>query len=195
MALVVLAILVFVWYLYAEAATAAAWKDPGYKYYANAISDLGVRGPGHTDRFLWTQPRKVYSPKCNLVNAAFASVGIAYVSGVGYLLQTRPSVLTHLVGVGLILLGIFDGRYPGHATPRLVMHWIAGGLAMGVGSLNTIVLSCELDFMPGQVIGIVGLVCGVIAGSCYRLGISAVPQRICVYGIFVGTIMIAIHCL
>lgn|GEM_PF-3646440 len=195
MLLLISVILLVIWYLVAEFLTAKAWVSPRYRYYLNTTSDLGV-SDRHTDSFglKCFADRTICSPRYWLINGTFFVLGLAYIFGVGFLVQETPSVLTVIVGLGMMLLAFFNANNPGHITPKMVVHWVVGGCALIGGPINTFLISSALSFPLGQVLGIIGAVCGVIA-SCYWLGFTAIPQRIGIYSMLLSIVLIAIHLL
>ena len=98
-------------FLLCEVVAAAAWRRPGYSYFRNFISDLGV-----TDGPMTYQGRLVDSPLGVLMNVSFFLLGIIGAYGIIMLTRSLPPSRhrgwLRLAGVAFGLGGILVGLFP-----------------------------------------------------------------------------------
>ena len=187
------------WWFFAEIYTARSWINPQYRFYANAISDLGAIDH-HINDYIITPDREVFSPLHNFFNIMMISQGVIYMVFVGLLCSHKRGIfLSVSVGVGLIITGLVPSSAANVESGLSYIHQIGCLFPLIGGPLNTFLISKRLDFVMGKVIGIVGTICGILVPITYHLGISAIPQRIAVYSIFLGLLIIALrstrHCM
>lgn len=121
-------------FLLGETVAAASWRSPGYSYYRDFISDLGVKGP------TVYQGREVHSPLYWLMNSSFVLLGVAVGMGIWILAVALPAsayrrwlrVVGVLFGVGGVLVGL----YPENSIE--LAH--AGGAFLNIGGGNVLLI-------------------------------------------------------
>lgn len=121
-------------FLVSETVAAASWRSPGYSYYHDFISDLGVKGP------TVYQGREVHSPLYWLMNSSFVLLGVAGALGIWILAGSLPAsayrrwlrVIGVLFGIGGVLVGL----YPENSIE--LAH--AGGAFLNIGGGNVLLI-------------------------------------------------------
>lgn len=125
-------------FLLFEQVTAAAWREPGYSFYYNFISDLGVvNGP------IVYQGRHVDSPIGWLMDFSFIALGVLGSAGIMLLARslargphrTIVSILGILFGVGGVLVGVFPENSVelGHIIGALLNIGLGNALLIAIG--------------------------------------------------------------
>ena len=189
----VVMIITTIWWFFAELYTAYYWEEPQYRFYANAISDLGV-ADRHINEFIIAPEREAFSPLHQFFNIMMISQGVIYAVFVGiFCCRKQGLILPVLIGIGLILTGSVPGSTANIESGFHYIHQIGSLFPMIGGPLNNYIISRKINFTTGKVIGIVGTICGILVPVTYQMGFSAIPQRIAVYSIFLGLIVIAMR--
>jgi hypothetical membrane protein len=134
------------YYVTAEAVTAASWKNPPYDYAHNFISDLGVPSCGGV-----LDGRTICSPLHTVMNTGFILQGALFIVAAALLSgllpgRLRPAylILAAVHGVGVIIVGLIHGS-PESAADGM-MHWHGTGAAMAIvcGNAVTLVIGTHL---------------------------------------------------
>jgi hypothetical membrane protein len=134
------------YYVIAEAVTAASWKNPPYDYAHNFISDLGVPSCGGV-----LDGRTICSPLHTVMNTGFILQGALFIVAAALLSGLLPGrlrlayvILAVVHGVGIIIVGLIHGS-PESAADGM-MHWHGTGAAMAIvcGNAVTIVIGVYL---------------------------------------------------
>ncbi|GAA4662286.1 DUF998 domain-containing protein [Arthrobacter cryoconiti] len=125
-------------FLLFEQITAAAWREPGYSFYYNFISDLGVvNGP------IVYQGRHVDSPVGWLIDFSFIALGV--LASTGIMLLTRSlargahrtviSIFGILFGIGGVLVGVFPENSVelGHIIGAFLNIGLGNALLIAIG--------------------------------------------------------------
>ncbi|MGI4859638.1 MAG: DUF998 domain-containing protein [Janthinobacterium lividum] len=128
-------------YLFAETVAAAAWITPRYSYARNYISDLGVADCGQV-----FHSRLICSPRHVLMNGAFIVEGGLFLLACLCFLRVVPRSWRAVVvilglahGVGMWLVGTFNGSQAALLDGTLRYHAGGAAAAIAAGNLATIV--------------------------------------------------------
>lgn len=127
-------------FLLCEVVAAAAWRRPGYSYFRNFISDLGV-----TDGPMTYQGRLVDSPLRVLMNVSFFLLGIIGAYGIIMLTRSLPPSRhrgwLRLAGVAFGLGGILVGLFPENTIE--LAHAAGAFLNIGFGNVVLILVGAR----------------------------------------------------
>ena len=160
-------------FLFAEAITALAWRDPRYSYLYNWISDLGVPEPGVF------QGRTIDSPLAWVMNMGFVIGGLGIFIGMLVVATTligRIRILTVTLGVitavGYTLVGLMHTSTEAAQNGTLVRHFTGAFLAILGGNILAVMLGWHWRKQTrtrrlGSIVlavGIIGLVAVVVLG-------------------------------
>ena len=161
-----------------EAISASAWRDPGYNYAHNFISDLGVR-----EEDVVFQERLVTSPLSALMNASFVVLGLLTILGIALLAgalgrsrrRTALVATALLFGSGAILVAAFP------ENTVLLAHIVGAFLNIGGGNLLAMLLgSLGVTMAMPRAWSVGSIVLGIV-GTLAMTGLVLVPA------IFSGT--------
>ncbi|SFH16999.1 DUF998 domain-containing protein [Streptomyces mirabilis] len=126
----------------AEFITAAAWQDPPYSPLYNWVSHLGLTGPPQT-----ALGQVANSPLGAVMDAGWVIYGTLLVFGAFLVFDprkgTRPiiiMILAVLAGVGVSLVGIFQGSNANVDNGLIAFHTIGAQGVMLTGNIMAIVV-------------------------------------------------------
>lgn len=186
----------------AEFVTAAAWQDPPYSPLYNWVSHLGLTGPPQT-----AFGQVADSPLGAVMDAGWVIYGTLLIIGVFLVFDsrkgTRPifimilAVLAVLAGVGVSLVGIFQGSNANVDNGLIAFHTVGAQGVMLAGNIMAIVVGAggaRIGLARGRSIasialGTVGLIsfplfmADVFTGWMWDIGLF---ERAVIYPIMIG---------
>jgi len=131
----------------AEFVTAAAWQDPPYSPLYNWVSHLGLTGPAQT-----AFGQVANSPLGAVMDTGWVIYGILLIVGAFLVFDprkgTRPIViviLAVLAGVGVSLVGIFQGSNANVHNGLIAFHTVGAQGVMLAGNIMAIVVGAGGD--------------------------------------------------
>ncbi|HSX08201.1 MAG TPA: DUF998 domain-containing protein [Candidatus Saccharimonadales bacterium] len=127
-------------YFIAQAVVAAAWRNPGYSWTRNTISDLGNSVCGVFDG------RSVCSPFHIAMNVSIFALGVLMASGSFLIYQEFCENRGTFAGFGLMALGGIGGMIVGLVPENTNGYWHLGGalLPFLLGNVGLVILSFAL---------------------------------------------------
>lgn len=187
----------------AELITAAAWQEPHYSPLYNWVSHLGLTGPSQV-----AFGQVGNSPLGAVMDAGWVLQGVLLI--VGALLTFDPRrgprpiaiiALAIVSGVGVSLVGIFQGSTENVANGLIVFHTIGAQSVMVAGNLMTIVVGASgarIGLSRGRsvasvVLGVAGLVAfpvfmtNALTGWWWNIGLF---ERAVIYPIMIGHVLL-----
>jgi len=183
----------------AEFVTAAAWQDPPYSPLYNWVSHLGLTGPAQT-----AFGQVANSPLGAVMDAGWVIYGILLIVGTFLLFDprkgTRPVIiviLAVLAGVGVSLVGIFQGSDANVDNGLIAFHTFGAQGVMLAGNTMAIVVGAGGDriglargrSIASIALGTVGLIAfplfmaDVFTGWMWNVGMF---ERAVIYPIMIG---------
>jgi hypothetical membrane protein len=183
----------------AEFVTAAAWQDPPYSPLYNWVSHLGLTGPPQT-----AFGQVADSPLGAVMDAGWVIYGTLLIIGVFLVFDprkgTRPifiMILAVLAGVGVSLVGIFQGSNANVDNGLIAFHTVGAQGVMLAGNIMAIVVGAggaRIGLARGRSIasialGTVGLIsfplfmADVFTGWMWDIGLF---ERAVIYPIMIG---------
>ncbi|NGN93093.1 DUF998 domain-containing protein [Nocardioides sp. KC13] len=187
----------------AELITAAAWQDPPYSPLYNWVSHLGLTGPAQT-----AFGQVGNSPLGAVMNAGWVIYGVLLILGTFLVFDVRKgarpiivAVLATIAGVGVALVGIFQGSNANVENGLIAFHTFGAQSVMLAGNTMAIVVGANgtrIGLSRGRsiasvVLGIVGLVtfpvfmADVFTGWMWNIGLF---ERGVIYPIMVGHVLL-----
>lgn len=187
----------------AEFITAAAWQHPHYSPFYNWVSHLGLTGPSQV-----AFGQVGNSPLGAVMDTGWVLYGILLIVGtlLAFDLRTGPraiaiTVLAILSGLGVSLVGIFQGSNADVANGLIAFHQFGAQGVMLAGNIMAIVVGASgvrtgLDrgrSIASIVLGIVGLVAfpvfmaDVFTGWAWNIGLF---ERAVIYPIMIGHVLL-----
>lgn len=200
------AILIFVGPLVswvAEFVTAAAWQHPHYSPFYNWVSHLGLTGPSQV-----AFGQVGNSPLGAVMDTGWVLYGVALIVGALLMFDPRRGprpiaivVLAIVSGVGVSLVGIFQGSSANVANGLIAFHTFGAQGVMLAGNIMAIVVGASgarIGLGRGRgvasiVLGIVGLVAfpvfmaDVFSGWSWNIGMF---ERAVIYPIMIGHVLL-----
>ena len=188
----------------AEFITAAAWQDPPYSPLHNWVSHLGLTGPAQT-----AFGQVGNSPLGAVMDAGWVIYGVLLIVGTLLVFDLRKGarpivivVLAVLAGVGVSLVGLFQGSNENVANGLIAFHTFGAQGVMLAGNAMAIVVGANgsrIGLDDGRstsslVLGIVGLVAfplfmvDVFTGWMWNIGMF---ERGVIYPIMIGHLLLA----
>ncbi len=160
-------------FLLCEGVAAAAWRRPGYSYFRNFISDLGV-----TDGPRTYQGRLVDSPFGVLMNISFCLLGVVGAYGIIMLARSLPPsrhrAWIRIAGVAFGVGGVLVGLFP-EGTVELA-HAVGAFLNIGFGNALLILVGARATRYYAAPLGVARLLVGLGAvGSAAMVALVTVP--------------------
>ncbi|MDW6064605.1 DUF998 domain-containing protein [Streptomyces sp. FXJ1.4098] len=183
----------------AEFITAAAWQDPPYSPLYNWVSHLGLTGPAQT-----AFGQVANSPLGAMMDAGWVIYGTLLIIGAFLVFDprkgTRPiiiMILAVLAGVGVSLVGIFQGSNANVDNGLIAFHtfgaqgvMLAGNMmAIAVGASGTRIGLTRGGSIASITLGTVGLIAfplfmaDVFTGWMWDIGLF---ERTVIYPIMIG---------
>ncbi|WP_372665844.1 DUF998 domain-containing protein [Amycolatopsis kentuckyensis] len=183
----------------AELVTAAAWQDPHYSPIYNWVSHLGLTGPSQV-----AFGQVGNSPLGAVMNTGWVLYGLLLIAGALLTFDLRRGprsiaivVLAALAGVGVSLVGIFQGSNANVANGLIAFHTYGAQGVMLAGNLMAIVVgvnATRIGLGRGRgvasvVLGVFGLVAFVVfmadvfTGWAWNIGLF---ERAVIYPIMIG---------
>jgi Protein of unknown function (DUF998) len=187
----------------AEFITAAAWQDPPYSPLYNWVSHLGLTGPAQT-----AFGQVGDSPLGVVMDAGWVIYGVLLIVGTLLVLDLRKGarpivivVLAVLAGVGVSLVGLFQGSNENVDNGLIAFHTFGAQGVMLAGNVMAIVVGANgsrigLDrgrSSASVVLGIVGLamfpvfMADVFTGWMWNIGMF---ERGVIYPIMIGHVIL-----
>ena len=187
----------------AELVTAAAWQDPHYSPFYNWVSHLGLTGPSQV-----AFGQVGNSPLGAVMNTGWVLYGTLLIVGVLLIFDLRKGLrpiaivaLAVLSGVGVSLVGIFQGSNANVANGLITFHTLGAQGVMLAGNLMAVVVGVNgtrIGLARGRrvastVLGIVGLVAfpvfmaDVFTGWAWNIGLF---ERAVIYPIMIGHVLL-----
>lgn len=178
-------------YLICEYITASAWHNPAYYYDKNYISDLALP--------IVTASKN--SPLYILMNIALLLQGLLFATSICILSfihspKRKKVLITSSVfhAIGLLNVVIFPG-YQHLGNVGFALHTIGAGLTILFGNLTLILaaicFSKNLKWLY-IALGILGIICGLCIPLDLTFGYGAIFERIAVYTIILGQMILGI---
>ncbi|WP_234545245.1 DUF998 domain-containing protein [Streptomyces shenzhenensis] len=186
-----------------ELVTAAAWQDPPYSPLYNWVSHLGVTGPRQT-----AFGQVANSPLGAVMDAGWVSYGALLIVGSFLLFDLRKGasaisivILAVLAGVGVSLVGVFQGSNANAANGLIAFHTLGAQGVMLAGNIMAIVVGASgarLGLGRGRsvaltALGAAGLVAfpvfmaDVFTGWMWDVGMF---ERAVIYPIMIGHVLV-----
>ncbi|MET7486710.1 DUF998 domain-containing protein [Streptomyces sp. NPDC005538] len=183
----------------AEFITAAAWRDPPYSPLYNWVSHLGLTGPPQT-----AFGQVANSPLGAVMDTGWVIYGSLLITGAFLLFDPRKGtraisivILAVLAGVGVSLVGIFQGSNANVDNGLIAFHTFGAQGVMLAGNIMAIVVGASgtrIGLTKGRSIasitfGTVGLVAfplfmtDVFTGWMWNVGLF---ERAVIYPIMIG---------
>ncbi|MEV0738302.1 DUF998 domain-containing protein [Streptomyces sp. NPDC050549] len=183
----------------AEFVTAALWQDPPYSPLCNWVSHLGLTGPPQT-----AFGQVANSPLGAVTDAGWVIYGILLIVGAFLVFDprrgTRPVaivILAVLAGVGVSLVGIFQGLNANVDNGLIAFHTVGAQGVMLAGNVMAIVVGAGGDrigltrgrSIASITLGTVGLIAfplfmaDVFTGRMWDIGLF---ERAVIYPIMIG---------
>ncbi|MFF5494320.1 DUF998 domain-containing protein [Streptomyces aquilus] len=183
----------------AEFITAAAWQDPPYSPLYNWVSHLGLTGPPQT-----AFGQVAHSPLGAVMDTGWVIYGALLIVGTFLLFDPRKGarpitimVLAVLAGVGVSLVGIFQGSNANVDNGLIAFHtfgaqgtMLAGNLmAIAVGTGGTRIGLTRRRSLASTALGTAGLIAfplfmtDVFTGWMWNIGLF---ERAVIYPIMIG---------
>ncbi|MEV6483466.1 DUF998 domain-containing protein [Streptomyces sp. NPDC051576] len=183
----------------AEFITAAAWQDPPYSPLYNWVSHLGLTGPPQT-----AFGQVANSPLGAVMDTGWVIYGSLLITGAFLLFDPRKGtraisivILSVLAGVGVSLVGIFQGSNANVDNGLIAFHTFGAQGVMLAGNIMAIVVGASgtrIGLTKGRSIasitfGTVGLVAfplfmtDVFTGWMWNVGLF---ERAVIYPIMIG---------
>ncbi|MFI2362449.1 DUF998 domain-containing protein [Promicromonospora sp. NPDC019610] len=187
----------------AELVTAAAWQDPPYSPLYNWVSHLGLTGPAQT-----AFGQVGNSPLGVVMDAGWVLYGTVLVVGAFLAFDLRKGVrpviivvLATVAGVGVSLVGLFQGSNANVENGLIVFHTVGAQGVMIAGNVMAIVVGANgariglgrAWSIASTVVGIVGLVmfplfmADVFTGWMWNIGLF---ERGVIYPIMAGHVLL-----
>ncbi|MGW6936787.1 DUF998 domain-containing protein [Lentzea sp. NPDC054927] len=187
----------------AELITAAAWQEPHYSPLHNWVSHLGLTGPSQV-----AFGQVGNSPLGVVMDAGWVIYGAMLIVGALLTFDLRRGprpiaivALAILSGVGVSLVGIFQGSNENVANGLIAFHTLGAQSVMVAGNLMTIVVGASgarIGLSRGR--GIAGIVLGVaglvafpafmanaLTGWLWNIGLF---ERAVIYPIMIGHVLL-----
>ncbi|MFI6566066.1 DUF998 domain-containing protein [Streptomyces sp. NPDC050534] len=183
----------------AEFITAAAWQDPPYAPLHNWVSHLGLTGPAQT-----AFGQVANSPLGAVMDTGWVIYGILLIVGAFLVFDprkgTRPTVIVIcavLAGVGVSLVGIFQGSNANVDNGLIAFHTVGAQSVMLAGNIMAIVVGsggvriglARSRSIASIALGIAGLIAfplfmaDVLTGWMWNVGMF---ERAVIYPIMIG---------
>ena len=183
----------------AEFITAAAWQDPPYSPLYNWVSHLGLTGPPQT-----AFGQVADSPLGTVMDTGWVVYGTLLIIGVFLVFDPRKgarpifiTILAVLAGVGVSLVGIFQGSNANVDNGLIAFHTVGAQGVMVAGNIMAIVVGAggaRIGLTRGRSIasialGTVGLIsfplfmADVFTGWMWNVGLF---ERAVIYPIMIG---------
>ncbi|WP_327117433.1 DUF998 domain-containing protein [Nocardia sp. NBC_01730] len=187
----------------AELITAAAWQHPHYSPLYNWVSHLGLTGPSQV-----AFGQVGNSPLGAVMDTGWVLYGILLIVGVLLTFDLRKGprpiaivVVAILSGIGVSLVGIFQGSSANVANGLIAFHTSGAQGVMLAGNLMAIIVGANgarIGISPGRsimsiVLGIVGLVAfpvfiaDVFTGWAWNIGMF---ERAVIYPVMTGHVLL-----
>jgi hypothetical membrane protein len=187
----------------AELITASAWQHPHYSPFYNWVSHLGLTGPSQV-----AFGQVGNSPLGAVMDTGWVLYGIALIVGALLTFDLRKGprpiaivVLAIVSGVGVSLVGIFQGSNANVATGLIAFHTFGAQGVMLAGNIMAIVVGANgarIGLGRGRsvasiVLGIAGLVAfpvfmaDVFTGWAWNIGMF---ERAVIYPIMIGHVLL-----
>lgn len=187
----------------AELVTAAAWQEPHYSPLHNWVSHLGLTGPS---QFAFGQVGN--SPLGAVMDAGWVLYGVMLIVGVLLTFDLRKGLtpiaivaLAVLSGVGVSLVGIFQGSTENVANGLIAFHTFGAQSVMVAGNLMAIAVGAtgaRIGLSRGRrvasvVLGVAGLLtfpafmANALTGWLWNIGLF---ERAVIYPIMIGHVLL-----
>lgn len=187
----------------AELVTAAAWQEPHYSPLYNWVSHLGLTGPS---QFAFGQVGN--SPLGAVMDAGWVLYGVMLIVGALLTFDLRKGprpiaiiALAILSGVGVSLVGIFQGSTENVANGLIAFHTFGAQSVMVAGNLMAIVAGASgarIGLNRGRrvasvVLGVAGLIAfpafmaNALTGWLWNIGLF---ERAVIYPIMIGHVLL-----
>ena len=187
----------------AELITAAAWQEPAYSPLHNWVSHLGLTGPAQT-----AFGQVGNSPLGAVMDAGWVTYGVLLIVGAFLVFDlrqgTRPLLLVGfavVAGVGVSLVGIFQGSNENVANGLIVFHTVGAQGVMLAGNVMAILVGANgnrIGLGRGRsvasiALGIMGLImfpvfmADVFTGWMWNIGMF---ERGVIYPIMIGHVLL-----
>jgi hypothetical membrane protein len=187
----------------AELVTAAAWQHPHYSPFYNWVSHLGLTGPSQV-----AFGQVGNSPLGAVMDTGWVLYGLLLIVGALLIFDPRRGlrpiaiiVLAILAGLGVSLVGIFQGSNADVANGLIAFHQFGAQGVMLAGNIMAIVVGANGArigrgrgrAVASVVLGIVGLVAfpvfmaDVFTGWAWNIGMF---ERAVIYPIMIGHVLL-----
>ncbi|MFI6426266.1 DUF998 domain-containing protein [Promicromonospora sp. NPDC050880] len=187
----------------AELVTAAAWQDPTYSPLYNWVSHLGLTGPAQT-----AFGQVGNSPLGAVMDVGWVIYGILLIVGAALLFDVRKGVrpiavvvLAVVAGVGVSLVGIFQGSNANVTNGLITFHTLGAQSVMVAGNIMAIAVGANgsriglsrARSVASIALGILGLVAlpvfmtNVLTGWMWNIGMF---ERAVIYPIMIGHVLL-----
>ncbi|MGW0757407.1 DUF998 domain-containing protein [Streptomyces sp. NPDC002814] len=187
----------------AEFITAAAWQDPPYSPFHNWVSHLGLTGPPQT-----AFGQVANSPLGAVMDTGWVIYGVLLIVGAFLVFDprkgTRPILIVSLAvlaGVGVSLVGIFQGSNANVDNGLIAFHTLGAQGVMLAGNLMAIVVGAggariglgRSRSIASITLGTVGLIAfplfmaDVFTGWMWNIGMF---ERAVIYPIMIGHVLL-----